>query len=623
MMVTPQGVSIMAAGLDGWFRSDTGADDERFINIDEFRVEEWRLERALGVSHFRLPPDYRRSGRNRGLNEGLTIPFVRFPTWHRCRKCNALRSLPTSVRGRVSCEACRSAGRKPPFMTQVSNVAMCRDGHIQDFPYVEWVHRSLAPECRGPLRLYATGAATAANEKVKCDSCGKERTMAGVLQTLDGEGGRTHLSEFLAGGSARYVCRGLAPWNGPGAAYGCGLDLRGALRGASNVYFPLVMSSIYLPRASEEAPSDLLQMLREPPISTFISALRSAAAAITPELTRRQYPHALSRFTDHQLEVALEVVTSDELTGTAPVEEDETAFRRQEWEVLSHPRDAAQLVVRAPEMDDYGKSITRRFSRVMLVERLRETRALWGFNRLIAETAASKQDRMKLLRREIPQSEEDLWLPAYTVHGEGILLELNAGLVRDWEAQDAVRQRVARLDGRHAAIRAERGLPAKRLSPRMIAIHTLAHLLINRLAFACGYSAASLRERLFAADEPDGMAGLLIYTADGDSEGTLGGLVRMGRPGWLEPIISGAIDDASWCSGDPVCMEIGGRSGQGPDSCNLAACYRCALVAETSCELQNRFLDRGLLVGADDGTPGLLSDHSTEGGHEHEPRLRP
>jgi len=91
--------------------------------------------------------------------------------------------------------------------------------------------------------------------------------------------------------------------------------------------------------------------------------------------------------------------------------------------------------------------------------------------------------------------------------------------------------------------------------------------------------------------------GLLIYTAVGDAEGTLGGLVRVGAAGLLEPILQRALEAAQWCSADPVCMEMGLRGGQGPDSCNLAACHNCALVPETACEKFNRFLDRAMLVG--------------------------
>jgi len=132
-------------------------------------------------------------------------------------------------------------------------------------------------------------------------------------------------------------------------------------------------------------------------------------------------------------------------------------------------------------------------------------------------------------------------------------------------------------------------------------LHTLAHLLINRLTFECGYASASLRERLYVSNsEISPMAGILVYTAAGDSEGTMGGLVRMGKPGYFEPIFRRAIESAEWCSSDPVCRELGARSGQGPDSCNLAACHSCALLPETSCEEFNRFLDRSMVVDGPD-----------------------
>ncbi len=129
-------------------------------------------------------------------------------------------------------------------------------------------------------------------------------------------------------------------------------------------------------------------------------------------------------------------------------------------------------------------------------------------------------------------------------------------------------------------------------------LHTFAHILMNRLTFECGYSSAALKERLYVSnDSGNPMSGVLIYTADGDAEGTMGGLVRMGKQGYIEPVIKHTLQDATWCSVDPVCTEIGGSGGQGPDSCNLAACHNCALVPETACEHFNRFLDRVTVVG--------------------------
>lgn len=157
-------------------------------------------------------------------------------------------------------------------------------------------------------------------------------------------------------------------------------------------------------------------------------------------------------------------------------------------------------------------------------------------------------------------------------------------------------------------MRRDRGLASKPVTPRFLLLHTLAHILINQLTFECGYSSASLRERLYVSeDQNHPMSGVLIYTAAGDSEGTLGGLVRMGRPGNLEPVLERTLASAEWCSSDPVCMELGEAGGQGPDSCNLAACHNCSLVPETSCESFNRFLDRWTLVGSpEDASPGFF-----------------
>ena len=127
-------------------------------------------------------------------------------------------------------------------------------------------------------------------------------------------------------------------------------------------------------------------------------------------------------------------------------------------------------------------------------------------------------------------------------------------------------------------------------------LHTLAHVLINQLSFDCGYGSASLRERLYCdfTDPSRPMHGFLIYTASGDSEGTMGGLVRQGNPGRLETTLRRALKHAAWCSSDPVCIE---SKGQGSDNSNLAACHGCCLLPETSCEEGNRLLDRALLIG--------------------------
>jgi len=86
----------------------------------------------------------------------------------------------------------------------------------------------------------------------------------------------------------------------------------------------------------------------------------------------------------------------------------------------------------------------------------------------------------------------------------------------------------------------------------------------------------------------------LLYTASGDSEGSLGGLVRQGETGRIEDTIKSALENATWCTSDPVCIQ---SLGQGPESLNLAACHNCTLLPETCCEIGNRLLDRGVVIG--------------------------
>jgi hypothetical protein len=114
---------------------------------------------------------------------------------------------------------------------------------------------------------------------------------------------------------------------------------------------------------------------------------------------------------------------------------------------------------------------------------------------------------------------------------------------------------------------------------------------MSELSLECGYSLASLRERIYGGDQS---AGILLYTATPDSEGTLGGLVRQASGDRFARVALGALRRARWCSNDPLCVD--GRLSLS-DIHNLAACYACCLVPETSCEAFNRGLDRGLVVG--------------------------
>jgi hypothetical protein len=611
MTTGPDGISVMTAGLDSWFRREGGGEDSSNLDETEFRIEEWRLQRYLKVSEFRLPPDYRSArttATGPATNTTLTVPMVRFPQMHFCRngKCLRLTQLPLHTRGRKRCPHCEKG-----WLVQVPFVAVCARGHAQDFPFKAWVHRSLTPACNGALRLRSTGGASLAAQVAECD-CGMSRTMASVT---DGSADRSFLTSNLADGDD-YVCPGRSPWHGSEEPGGCGVPIKGSLRSASNVYYAVTRSSIYLPQSGDPDIARVLALFdSHAGLGTVLQVFRDTGQTGTPAVIRNIARPDLEPFPDRTLEAALAAYFSER--KDVPREDEsgavagEIEFRRAEFNVLREPQQHVELESRDFPLPDYGDWMRHHFETVVLIDRLRETRAMVGFERIVPETPAQIEERKKLLRTDAAGGD---WLPAALVYGEGLFLGLREERVAEWEAREPVRQRAALLQHRFEDAAKRRNLNERELPGRLLLLHTLAHLLINQLTFECGYSSASLRERLYVSPDPHPMAGLLIYTAAGDTEGTMGGLVRMGKPEHLTRIVSQAVENAMWCSADPVCMEVGSTSGQGPDSCNLAACHNCALVPETACEQFNRFLDRGAVVGdTDDPSLGyfVLPEHVT------------
>jgi hypothetical protein len=262
---------------------------------------------------------------------------------------------------------------------------------------------------------------------------------------------------------------------------------------------------------------------------------------------------------------------------------------------LKEGRGAPQsdLLVQPADVQAYDSPVSSSFSHLALIHKLRETRVLTGFTRLLPPDGSLTSPRLQplALDRRID------WLPATIVRGEGIFLEFNRGRLDAWLARtSAIRDRIGILNGTYNTRRVAQGQKLRPVIPEFVLLHTFAHVLINQLAYDCGYGSASLRERLYCSqgNPNEQMCGVLIYTASGDSEGSMGGLVRQGDRGTFENIVARAIQKAVWCSSDPVCIE---SHGQGADNCNLSACHGCCLVPETSCEEGNRLLDRALLVG--------------------------
>lgn len=605
MVVVPGGTSLIISGLDTWYEPRENSRND--VDVEEFKVYEWRLQKLLGVDHFRLPPDHRDTFWSQGVvNAGLTIPSLRFPAWHFCPSCRLLYEFPmyaSGKRGKLKCPECEK-NKKTRYMSQVRFIAMCDSGHVQDFPWREWVHRHGDPSCRENMRLISMGSATLGGQMVRC-GCGKERSLNGITTSYPDHS--TFVSRNLLDNGDVYLCPGKKTWLGEAIQEKCSSQLRGSLRNASNLYFAQIASSIYIPVTEDPALLQIENLIQNPPISTILSTLSDVTTPTIDQMVRairKNAPRLVVEYSDAQVSATLDKVFGSEnsaLEEASIQEDDQTAFRRAEYEVLRTERNDDFLKIKKADLTKYSNGLGEYFSKIMHVSKMRETRVLTGFTRVFAENTQGRDHRQSMLWQNMPEDER--WLPAYTVFGEGLYFELSEERVKSWEQESGVVARIASMQKQNSKMQTSRHLRERDITARFVLLHTFSHLLMNRLTFECGYSSAALRERIYVSNSNHApMCGVLIYTADGDSEGTMGGLVRMGKPGNLEPVLIKAIENAKWCSSDPICMELGSGSGQGPDSCNLAACHNCALVPETACEEFNRFLDRGVIVGDFEGT---------------------
>ena len=177
------------------------------------------------------------------------------------------------------------------------------------------------------------------------------------------------------------------------------------------------------------------------------------------------------------------------------------------------------------------------------------------------------------------------------MYGEGVFVALDEAKLQVWEQQPAVLARLEKFQIRLAQSGRDEPNP---LTARFMLLHTLSHLLIRQIESEGGYPAASLIERIYCAQAPRPMAGILIHVAVPDIAGSLGGLAELAEPKKFLGILSRALEQARWCSLDPVCSE---HDGQGPGLLNRAACHACTLVPEPACEYGNVLLDRGFVKG--------------------------
>ncbi|MBI3271499.1 MAG: DUF1998 domain-containing protein [Planctomycetes bacterium] len=575
-------LSVMVMGVDDW--------DLNLVR----ELREGRLlaavRREVGDQVERLgsPPvaEDSTAGVGNPFNEGanIGIPVAPFPRWMRCPRCELLSPLGSGLFKRKLMphwnggaeyvhENCPRV-RKPPRVLPARFLVACVHGHLDDFPWIEYVHQGT--ECKGQLRLWESGLSGAVHGvMMKCDLCSRSRSMADAFgedadkKMPNCRGRRPHLRDFEES---------------------CNQRMKGILLGASNSWFPITLSALSLPEGKADR---LAELVREQ-----WGILKNTQGAQNITLLRQI--GQLSAFTSFGDEEVAKAVESERPKASVPATEGVPDLLLPEWEAFSNPTKAPKNSDFLLREEQVPASFQTELARVVLVERLREVRALIGFTRV-----ESPGDHMEVgqlppeLRAPISRG-APTWVPATEVRGEGIFIQFREEVVAGWCGERGVLDREADFLEAHKRWRIARGIadPSEGFPGiRYVLLHSLAHALMRQIAIECGYAAAGIRERIYSRgpeEEHGPMAGVLLYTAAPDSEGTLGGLVNLGRPAALGRHLYQALDSMRLCASDPLCAEHHPwKQGVGLHG---AACHACLFSPETSCERGNKYLDRWVLV---------------------------
>jgi hypothetical protein len=575
-------LSVMIMGIDDW-PIEQGASE-----IGEPRLL-WAVQHELGMQVARLlsPPIVPEStGFQAGpFEEAATIgvPVAPFPRWLLCPYCRLLAPIQSGLfelkldpyrrdRSRYVHRICNKPGKSPTAVPARFLVA-CENGHLDDYPWVKFAHRG-ETDCRYELRLYELGASGDLTDiEVKCVKCGSGRRMSDAFSNE----GKAELAK----------CRGRWPHLRKFDEKACGTEQRSILLGASNSWFPITLSALSIPGVSDK----LGQLVEQ-----NWSELQECESPRDVRM-KRKLLHGMASYSEDQI---WESVSRKKTQAENP-EETMRDLRDPEWEVFSNPdpgRNSRNFKLRIVEPP---KGYERVLRKVVLGERLREVRSLIGFTRIdspgdLSDVVNFPEEQRVPLSRVPPR-----WVPTSEVRGEGIFLHFSEEAIQAW--LKTVKSRDAEFFEAHRRWRTIRGLPPDEGYPTMryVLLHSVAHALMRQFSLECGYTTASIREHIYSRAPREGqepMAGVLLYTAAPDSEGTLGGLVSLGEPPTLGRHLDQALEAMRLCASDPLCAEHHPHR----DSLTLhgAACHACLFLPETSCERGNKYLDRSVLVATVD-----------------------
>lgn len=510
-----------------------------------------RITSLLGVDHVRI------------LNENpdkQRIKAVEFPKWKICPKCHNMTNYDNDT-----CYYCARKNEHDLQNLYASRfILACENGHISDFPYNEWVHRNkvCTEQSKDPrLMLKTRGSSGSLSDlHVICIHCKHSESLGGIMKTEERD---LH---------SLFDCKGERPWISDKAKQKCNCKMKTTLRGASNVYSPSISSFLQVPLTASSSEFDVLFLVEKDKEKFNKAYIGMGEEGLEMACSFKSIPTSfvptIKRYLDG--EITLEESSTYE------------SIKKQEWNTLT--QDEINEERFSSKKIDIAPTLVPYFDGVFRIDSVPEVQVLKEFTRLDYIDRFTDEE---VKTQPVVITNEAKWLPAVRNYGEGIFFQFNLEKLLKWEENEQVTSAIIKA---YNTQREEFNKTQLDILPRQILLHTFSHALLQEFAAHCGYTTTSLKERIYASDD---MYGVFIYTASGDSEGSLGGLINLAQSEKLLPIIIRALENMSYCSSDPICSD---GDFEYHTTANGAACHACTFVSETSCEWGNLLLDRRTLV---------------------------
>ncbi|MDR9749294.1 DUF1998 domain-containing protein [Paenibacillus taichungensis] len=554
----------------------------KFKLVEELEIGDQRLSESLlqGAGIIRIPTNAELQ-----LAETDEVYATKpFPSWSLCIKRNHNKLYRYQFNSFVGCPDCGNLKSSYEAWQKsrreaIRFVLACPNGHLDDVNWVKLV-RHKKSSCSPKYLLWKGGGGALKNVSIACPDCGGSFNLGSAYAT-------------------EHECKGRYPEKGQDTP-GCDEPARMMQRGASNLRVAEIISSLTIPNRDTRlhqllAHSSVINIIYISDIKSKEDLLVKLKALVDRRRLQANIYEEISRYDDSTILNAISDVCE-------PINvQNELDYRVAEFNALqvaatrgaplypsSTPGSPPLFEVVRKDIKTFAGPNGKKL-RITPVSRLRVVMVQTGYRRL---DLINGQSVDTVYHEGIKD-----WYPGVETFGEGIFIDFapldtqNDQLIMSGSEYS---NWIKGFDNYETDNEENSAVKKEQLHPVFVWWHTLSHRLISSLSIDSGYSAASIRERIYIKFDEENenivSGGILLYTTQPGGDGTLGGLI--GLVPEFNKVLYRAFRGVHTCSNDPLC----GEENFGPNKLNGAACYACQFVSETSCEHRNLTLDRNLLL---------------------------